>query len=229
MSNPVKENLIKNLIMENIKVLNLYSGLGGNRKLWKGADVTAIEYDKETAEVYKKYFPNDTVLITDAHEYLLNNYMNFDFIWSSPPCPTHSDIRRCAVHGKRYDALYPEMGLYQEIILLKNFAPKKTKFIIENVRPYYEPLIYPDFKLHRHYYWSNFKVSNFEVNDNRKHNDITGNEIIYGFEIKDTNILDKRKALRNMVNPELGLHIFNCAKNIFNKKESKQQEFIFNK
>jgi DNA (cytosine-5)-methyltransferase 1 len=105
---------------------------------------------------------------------------------------------------------------------LKNFAPKETRFIVENVKPYYEPLIAPDVKLHRHLYWCNFKISRFDVTDERKHEDITGYGEVYGFNIKDSNIKDKRKALRNMVDPELGLHILNCAMDIKPKNKSIQ-------
>lgn len=198
-----------------MKVLNLYSGIGGNRKLWGGdIEVTAVEWCKDTADVYMSYFPDDKMIVGDAHQYLLENYMNFDFIWSSPPCPTHSDIRRCAVHAGHYDALYPEMGLYQEIILLRNFAPLHTKWIVENVRPYYDPLIVPDKRLHRHLYWCNFRIGNYEVNNERRHMDITSYSSVYGFDIRDSNIKDKRKALRNMVDPELGKYIFDCAMNV---------------
>jgi DNA (cytosine-5)-methyltransferase 1 len=199
-----------------MKILNLYAGIGGNRKLWGDKhDITAIEYDKPTADFYQKMFPKDQVIITDAHEYLLNNYKKFDFIWSSPPCPTHSDIRRCGVHAGQYEALYPDMTLYQEIILLQNFAPKETRFVVENVVPYYDPLIPPTKKLHRHLYWSNFVIGDFVVSSDRKHSDITGSSLVYGFDLKNSNIKDKRKALRNMVDPELGLYIFNCAQEVF--------------
>ena len=173
-----------------MKILNLYAGIGGNRKLWGDEhDITAVEYDAETAEVYKEYFPNDNVIITDAHQYLLEHYQDFDFIWSSPPCPTHSDIRRCGVQAGQYDG----------------------KYVIENVIPYYEPLIAPSKVLHRHNYWSNFIITNYNVKDNRIHNEISGGNELYGFNLKETNIKDKRKALRNMVNPDLGLHILKCA------------------
>ena len=195
-----------------MKILNLYAGIGGNRKLWGDEhDITAVEYEPETAEVYKQYFPNDKVIVTDAHQYLLDNHKDFDFIWSSPPCPTHSDIRRCGVQAGQYEAMYPEMDLYQEIILLQHFADEKTKWVIENVIPYYEPLVKPTKVLHRHNYWANFTIGNFNVNDDRIHNDIFGNTELYGFNLNDTNIKDKRKALRNMVNPDLGLHILECA------------------
>ena len=197
-----------------MKILNLYAGIGGNRKLWGDEHkITAIEYDKATADVYQDYFSKDEVIVTDAHEYLIKNYMTYDFIWSSPPCPTHSDIRRCGVHAGQYEALYPDMALYQEIILLKNFAPISTKFLIENVKPYYQPLISPDVVIHRHYYWCNFNIPVFKVTDERKHSDIKGNGEVYGFNINKTKIIDKRKALRNMVDPDIGLHILNCAMN----------------
>jgi DNA (cytosine-5)-methyltransferase 1 len=195
-----------------MKILNLYAGIGGNRKLWGDEqEITAVEYDQATADVYSQYFPNDEMIVTDAHEFLLKNYMNYDFIWASPPCPTHSDIRRCGVHGGRYDALYPDMTLYQEIILLKNFLPHEAKFCIENVKPYYTPWIQPDALIHRHLYWCNFKIHSFDVTDERTHNDITGYGEVYGFNVKESSIKNKRKALRNMVDPDIGLHILNCA------------------
>ena len=195
-----------------MKILNLYAGIGGNRKLWKNVDVTAIEYDEEIANTYQQYFPNDTVIVADAHKYLLDHYKEFDFIWSSPPCPSHSDIRRCGVHAGQYNAIYPQMDLYQEIILLKHFAQSNTKWVIENVKTYYEPLIEPNHKLHRHFYWSNFNISKFEVTTERTHNKIVGSHTVYGFDIEATKIKNKVKVLRNMVDPELGLHILNCSK-----------------
>ena len=99
------------------------------------------------------------------------------------------------------------MGLYQEIILLKHFHKLGSKFVVENVKPYYKPLIEPTAKLHRHYFWANFPISDFEVTNKRKHSDIVGSTTVYGVNIKDTNIKNKRKSLRDMVDPELGLHI----------------------
>lgn len=211
-----------------MKILNLYAGIGGNRKLWGDEhEITAVEYDEATAEVYREYFPNDKVIVADAHEFLLDHYKEYDFIWSSPPCPTHSDIRRCGVHSGYYEALYPAMELYQEIILLQNFAPKETKWIIENVIPYYEPLVPYTKKLHRHLYWSNFLIGNYEVDKNeRTHNKIIGSSTVYGFNVKNSNIKNKRKALRNMVDPKLGKYILDCAKGV-RRKENINQVDIF--
>lgn len=210
-----------------IKILNLYAGIGGNRKYLNGnIEVTAFELDEQIASVYSSFYPNDKVIIADAHEYLIQNYKNFDFIWTSPPCPSHSDIRRCGVHKGQYDALYPEMSLYQEIILLMNFSLPKTRFVVENVVPYYEPLIAPTKKLHRHLYWSNFRINDFIIKNDRKHNNIKGLDELYGFSLKGTNIKDKRKVLRNMVDPDLGLHIYNCAFNILSKENSIQLQLF---
>jgi len=128
-----------------MKILNLYAGIGGNRQKWHGdIEVTAVEYDDQIASVYQDFYPDDKVIVDDAHEYLLKHYKEFDFIWASPPCPTHSDIRRCGVHSGQYKALYPDMTLYQEIILLQHFAKKNTRWVVENVIPYYSYLIKPD-------------------------------------------------------------------------------------
>jgi DNA (cytosine-5)-methyltransferase 1 len=48
--------------------------------------------------------------------------------------------------------IYPDMKLYEEILFLHNYF--NGKFVVENVIPYYEPLI-PAKKRHRHLYWTN--------------------------------------------------------------------------
>jgi DNA (cytosine-5)-methyltransferase 1 len=199
----------------------LYAGIGGNRKLWSGnIEVTAVEYDKNIADVYQELYPDDIVIVGDAHEYLLKHHKEYNFIWASPPCPTHSDIRRCGVHRGQYKELYPDMKLYEEIILLKHFSNKNTKWVIENVKPYYEYLIKPNLILGRHPFWCNFEIKEKDFFDERKHGNITSYNEVYGFNIKDTKIKDKRKTLRNCVNPEIGLYIFQEAFRI--KKEIKQ-------
>lgn len=195
-----------------IKILNLYAGIGGNRKLWPDNEiqVTAVEYNQDIAAIYQDFFPDDTVIVGDAHAYLLEHYKEYDFIWASPPCPTHSNIRRCGVYKGQYDAKYPDMSLYQEIILLQHF--NKCPWVIENVRPYYTPLI-PAQDINRHLFWSSFFITKINIKDDRIHNNIDGKYPgpVYGFNINNYDVNDRRKILRNMVNPELGLHIFNCA------------------
>ena len=119
-----------------MKVLNLYACLGGNRLLWDNCEVTAVELDKELARLYQERFPNDKVIVADAHQYLLDHYQEFDFIWSSPPCPSHSRARFWNTKAKR---IYPDLKLYEEILFLDTHF--SGKYVVENVIPYYKPLI----------------------------------------------------------------------------------------
>ena len=187
-----------------MKVLNLYAGIGGNRKLWEDVEVTAVELDPDIAKIYQDYFPNDKVIVTDAHQYLLDHMDEFDFIWSSPPCPTHSRARYWGWHSEV--PVYPDMSLYQLIIFMQYHV--KGKWVVENVIPYYEPLIKPGSKIGRHYFWSNFTIGNFE----HKSSDIRA---LSGTSKKD-------KLERNKTDPEIGLYILNCARNIITKQNEKQ-------
>ena len=201
-----------------IKVLNLYAGIGGNRKLWKDVDVTAVEYNPEIAKIYQDFFPEDTVIIADAHQYLLDHYKEFDFIWSSPPCPSHSRINTDGNHAARY----PDMVLYEEIIMLGNNW-FKGKWVVENVKPYYKPLITPTRELDRHLFWSNFYISNIEVKKEKPIAYQTGTNDRYGFNLKGIKIKhDKRQILRNLVNPQIGLHILNQALDRIDKTKYEQ-------
>ena len=111
-----------------MKVLNLYAGIGGNRKLWSDEhEVTAVEYDPAIAAIYADLYPQDTLIVGDAHEYLAQHFNEFDFIWSSPPCPSHSRMRMLwkgdgkSINGKvsGRSLKFPDMKLYEEIIFLK--------------------------------------------------------------------------------------------------------------
>jgi len=146
-----------------MKILNLYACLGGNRYKWdevaNDLEITAVELDPEAARLYQERFPNDTVIVADAHQYLLDHYKEFDFIWSSPPCPTHS--RLATSNKSRIKMKYPDMKLYQEVIFLDNFF--NGKYVVENVIPFYTPLI-PAKKRGRHLYWTNFNLPN-DINE----------------------------------------------------------------
>ncbi len=189
-----------------MKILNLYAGIGGNRKLWGMGNITAVEINPEIAKIYQDFYPDDKVIIADAHEYLLEHYKEYDFIWSSPPCPTHSEIRRCGVYRGQYAAKYPDMSLYQEIILLQYF--NKCNWIVENVKSYYFPLIRPNAIIGRHYIWSNLALQNVSMNDEKKIDKIKANNTYYGINISKYKIKARKdKILRNMVNPEIGKYI----------------------
>jgi len=197
-----------------MKILNLYAGIGGNRKLWgEEHEVTAVENVPEIAAIYKELFPNDEVIITDAHQYLLEHYKEFDFIWSSPPCPSHSKM--CFMSNGA-EKKYPNMSLYQEIIFLKYWF--RGEWIVENVISYYMPLIMPQ-KIQGHYIWTNLNVSSNNVKSKRiKVKNKAGQTLNVKMKAKDMIIKDfhgykgdKRTLLNNAIEGELGLHILNSS------------------
>ncbi len=195
-----------------MKILNLYAGIGGNRKLWpEEHEITAVELDPTIAKIYQDFFPNDKVVVADAHQYLLEHFKEFDFVWSSPPCPTHSRIRKCFV-GKDNDGqntpVYPDMKLYEEILFLQGYF--KGKYVVENVRSWYEPLIKP-FDIAKHYFWTNFYINPIPSISREHYSSIDILENTKGFNLDKYPGIDKRIALRNCVEPETGLHIFQEA------------------
>lgn len=196
-----------------MKILNLYAGVGGNRKNWEGHEITAVEYDPDIAKMYQDLYPNDTVIVGDAHEYLQKHYKEFDFIWSSPPCPTHSRMN-FLLKEKGTEMRYPDMKLYEEILLLKHFF--KGKWVVENVRSYYEPLIKPQ-EIQSHYFWSNFPIEDTGEQRKKVRNDKGMTLAVkmeqQGIIIKDfyNYKRDKRTLLNNCVEPELGEHILKAS------------------
>ena len=215
--------------MSKIKILNLYACLGGNRYKWDEVadiEVTAVEWDEELVRLYQERFPNDKVIQADAHQYLLDHYKEYDFIWSSPPCPTHSRL----VHSNKnkIKMKYPDMKLYQEILFLKHLY--NGKFVVENVIPYYEPLI-PGQKRHRHLYWTNFNLPNFL--SNRKVAISEGEDEVkklcefhdYDF-YKYKGKQRKDKIARNLVDYEAGKTILQVALNAYKAKEINQMQLI---
>jgi len=204
-----------------MKILNLYAGIGGNKKLWTPSgnehEITAVENKPEIAKIYADFFPNDKVIVADAHEYLLKHFEEFDFIWSSPPCPTHSrfNLLNNAPFKENRNIKYPDMGLYQEIIHLKHWF--KGKWCVENVISYYDPLI-PPTESNSHYFWTNFLIPSFP-NQVRKikrtnENDILREEII-GIDLSkyDLPTRFRRTLINNCVEPQTGKRILEYAIN----------------
>lgn len=216
-----------------MKILNLYACLGGNRYKWNEVkddiEVTAVELDPELARLYKERFPKDKVIVTDAHQYLLEHYKEFDFIWSSPPCPTHSIVRMSQKNRKTFIDKYPDMKLYEEIILLQhNF---KGKYVVENVIPYYLPMLNPK-KRGRHLYWTNFLLPNILSNRKQAQIGIGLNEVKklckfhnYNFyKYKGRQRIDK--IARNLVDYEAGKTIFETLCGIIKKQNIKQTQLF---
>lgn len=188
----------------------MYCGIGGNRKLWDELgdfEITAVEYDPKIAKIYQDFFPNDKVIVADAHQYLLDHFQEFDFIWSSPPCQSHSSFRQnICVRYRGTKPVYPEMSHYQEILFLKyNF---KGKWLVENVKPYYKTLIEPTKELQRHLFWSNFDIKDTDFKkDKIRTAQIPDLQILHRFDLSAYKLKNKRQVLRNCVLPELGKHI----------------------
>ena len=213
-----------------MKVLNLYACLGGNRLLWDNCEVTAVELDEELARLYQERFPNDTVIVADAHQYLLDHYQEFDFIWSSPPCPTHSRARYWSFGANGKNPIYPNMSLYQEIIFLQHHF--KGKYVIENVIPYYEPLI-PAKKRGRHLYWTNFNLPNKIT---KRHfeglcqlgKELQKLELFHKIDLSSYKGKQrKNKIARNLVDYEAGKTIFDTARGIIVNKQNTNQSKLF--
>jgi DNA (cytosine-5)-methyltransferase 1 len=210
-----------------MKILNLYAGIGGNRKNWDGDkhDITAVEINEEIAEIYQDNFPEDEVIVADAHEYLKENYEKFGFIWASPPCPTHSRMRRVGVEVHDFEEVYPDLTLFEEILFLKNFFD--GDWVVENVIPYYKKQInwekiMPYQKSGRHLFWSNLSIENKKYEGEQT---IGGNYTLS--ELEDQRNMDLSKydicrdkkinALKNMVDPKIG-------EAILKSRSSKQQK-----
>jgi DNA (cytosine-5)-methyltransferase 1 len=213
-----------------MKVLNLYACLGGNRYKWTDCEVTAVELDPELARLYQERFPNDTVIIADAHQYLLDHYREFDFIWSSPPCPSHSRARfwNSSNQDTITQPIYPDIMLYQEILFLQHYY--KGKWVVENVIPYYEPLI-PAQKKGRHLYWTNFILPK-NLGDRRFAISAAKNELKSLCKFHDYDFFKYQgeqrmlKVARNLVDYEAGLTIFNIARGIIQANKTNQLEMF---
>lgn len=212
-----------------MKILNLFAGIGGNRFLWGDEhEVTAVEHDEEIAKIYKRRHKSDEVIIADAYDYCLWSYDKYDFIWASPPCPTHS-ICNNFLHAQNIRR-YPDMNLWKIIIFLRYYTTynnNKIDWVVENVKTYYEPLIEPSFILGRHYFWSNVRIpqKTYEYStititnaktttrrDNWKYLEELENYLGINL-FDDINGEKRRQLLRNCVKPEMGKYILDYIMN----------------
>lgn len=201
-----------------MKILIGCAGIGGESELWDDIknEITHVEIDPKISKVISDRKPNRTVIISDAFEYLLNHATEYDFIWFSPPCQGNSRMIRS---GKNRKPRYPDLKLYEvKIFLDYNF---KGNYVIENVIPYYEPLIKPTAKIGRHLLWANFEIDeNFEANQPKDFimlGTVKGSEqlkkwlgISYEGNIYYNRNHDPCQVLRNCVHPLMGRHVFNC-------------------
>ena len=198
-----------------MRVLNLYAGVGGNRKHWRDCEVTAVEWDPKIAAVYRRLYPDDEVIVADAHQYLLDHHKEFDLVWSSPPCQSHS---RMVKGGQNRKPRYPDMALYEEVIFLQHFS--KVPWVVENVVPYYDIMI-PATKVGRHLFWTNFE---FQADDVPRPKGFINQKQVgkqdlmdwLGIHYEGNVYYDGNhcpfQVLRNCVHPDLGLAVFDAAR-----------------
>lgn len=221
--------------MKKYKILNLYACIGGNRYKWDEVaqlagieiEVTAVELDPEAARLYQERFPNDIVIISDAHQYLLDHYKEYYFIWSSPPCPTHSRARywNSSNYNTTTEPVYPDLKLYEEILFLQHYF-KTGKYVVENVIPYYEPLITAQ-KRGRHLYWTNFNLPN-DLKDRRFAISSAKQELkgLCKFHDYDFNKYNGEQSVlkmaRNLVDYEAGRTILETALNVIKSNKVEQ-------
>lgn len=196
-----------------MKILNLYAGIGGNRRLWGDEhSITAVEYDSKIAEEYGRLYPKDRLIIGCAKEYLLNNYQDYDFIFASPPCQSHSRARFHAYGTTNKKPIYPDFSLYEIIIFLQTHYD--GKYCVENVIPYYEPMIEENFKIGRHLFWTNLnlqRLANYEGPKNLQNTTCKQFEKMYDIKIpkpkEGKRGFELIRLYRNCVDPKLGLLI----------------------
>lgn len=192
-----------------MKVLNAYAGIGGNRHLWPASwKITAIELDERVAAEYARRYPDDTVLVEDAHAFVMDRAAEFEAVWTSPPCPTHSRLAK-TVAARTGAALEPDPRLWEEVEFLRELG---GRYVVENVHTYYAPPIAPDVVTARHYYWTNNPPAMLTA--------LHGTGILcpdtrmaeyaeaYGLPpIPHRALRDSRKAMRNAVVPHEGLEL----------------------
>jgi DNA (cytosine-5)-methyltransferase 1 len=112
-----------------LKILDLFCGAGGAGYGYflAGFEVTGID-NKE-----QKHYPFEFIL-SDAFEYLVNNYNKFDAIHASPPCQQYT---KSAKQWRKAGKEYPDLITECRMLLTKTNKP----YIIENVPD--SPLINP--------------------------------------------------------------------------------------
>jgi len=210
------------------EVLNAWAGIGGNTHNWNRDkyNVTHIEINEEIAEANRNLHPNDEVIESDAVEYIRRNYRKFDYIWASPPCPSHSSIGKAGAKNNQYLAKMPDMNLYSVIIFLNEYF--EGNWTVENVKPFYKRLdkqerekararqtvIPAAQESSRHLFWSSHDVpetfisrSNLNQANNTELMDWLGIQLDRSFET-----VEKRKVLRNCVHPKIGEAILKSRK-----------------
>jgi DNA (cytosine-5)-methyltransferase 1 len=213
--------------MFKMKILNLYAGIGGNTHNIDRSkhDITHVEWNEEIAQANRELHPLDIVVEADAKKFLEMNYKEYDYIWASPPCPSHASIRKAGAKNGQYDALIPDMDLYGVIIFLDEYF--EGNWTVENVKPFYNRLdeqekerqealvkiIPPAQESSRHLFWSNHEVPSISIKASSL-NQANNSEMMewLGIQLDQSfDTVEKRKILRNCVHPKIGKAILDAC------------------
>lgn len=121
--------------------------------------------------------------------------------------------------GKNRKPRLPDLLLYEFKIWFD--CNYKGKYVIENVIPYYQPVIEPTAKIGRHLFWANFPISeDFHINQPKgfiNKTTVKGAEelkkwlgIHYKGNLYYNGNHNPGQVLANCVHPDLGKHIYDC-------------------
>jgi len=143
-----------------LKILDLFCGIGGVARGFHDYLqehrikylYVAIDIDKHVLKAHKALNPLSNVILRDAYSFSIDELRRYDFVWASPPCETHS----IAGIWTRKEKKSPDFRLYKLILTLHD---ANIPFVVENVKPYYNPPIKPTSKANRHRLWSNLSIS----------------------------------------------------------------------
>ena len=202
--------------MNKIRLYNGCAGFGANTHLLdrNKYHITHVEMYEDIAIINQKLHKEDIVIIGDAYQYFQENHTNFDVAWFSPNCQSHSRMVKATKHNVNK---IPDMtGIYGLMVFLKHFY--KGDWIIENVVPFYKPLVDPSLRVGRHIFWSNKEL--FGIEDIKRPKGFINKTTIEGAnELKKWLGLDfegyvyykgnhcPAQTLRNCIHPLLGKQI----------------------
>ncbi len=132
--------------MSVIKVLDLFSGLGGFSQAF-----TDRGHEVITVEIEPRFYPS---IVADINHLPIKQSAHFDIILASPPCDDFSKAEK-----PWYPVIVPDMGLLETTLkVIEELKPKY--WVIENVRgavPYFHPYLKkPIQHCGSRYLWGNF-------------------------------------------------------------------------
>jgi DNA (cytosine-5)-methyltransferase 1 len=105
------------------------------------------------------------------------------------------------------------MQLYQQILFLKHHF--RGKWAVENVEPYYMPLLQPTTLIDRHPIWANFPIGPFRTGRDfdvmsPAADGLKKFEEYFGI-VLPKGTKNARKLYRNVANPFMGAHVLKAA------------------